>query len=101
MLGDTGELQLAGCIGYEPMNNEVWNTRVTHGSQEKTSSSGEISSISYDFFTLLSAKACFTGIRLRRQAKTDILQGNLNSHSDEPHVEYNHFTVTNKLHLFF
>ena len=101
MLEDTGELRLAGCIGYEPMKNEVWNTRVTPDLQEKTSSSGEISSISYDFFTLLSAKACLTGIRLRGQAKTDNFPGNLTSHSDEPHVDYNHFTVTNKLHLFF
>ena len=45
-MGDIGELQLAGCIRYVLMRNEVWSTKVTHGSQVKTSSSGENSSIS-------------------------------------------------------
>ena len=78
-MGDIGELQLAGCIRYGLMRNEVWSTEVTHSSHVEASSSGKIllflkiSSI----FLVQMHDLQEQGVVDRR--KTDVLQDDLSS----------------------
>ena len=68
-MGDIGELQLAGCIRYGLMRNEVWSTEVTHSSHVEASFSRKILLFLKISSIFLVQMHGFTGTRRRRQEK--------------------------------
>ena len=78
MLGYTGELRLTGCIGYEPIKNDVWNIRFTPNLQERAFSSRIFYLFLAKFSLLLNVKTWSIGVRLREQSNNEKFTDELN-----------------------